>query len=351
MAMCSFVHNALRWLLGVVFVFSAATKFIDPVGTSLFVDKYLATYSLASLLPASEVIAVMLSTVEFVLGVMLILGSTRRITSFLSLVMMVLFTIVTLLSATILPIGDCGCFGEVVSLTPWQTFLKNMVLLPMAFVVWRSAERAPLRRGDVVIIALSLLVALGVNLYALNSQPLVDLLPYKVGTNLRDAVAKERAAESSQSVLRFRNTDTEAIEEYAADATECWLRDDLEYMDVVTLTTSAPDALYADFRVYDANGVDVAAELLGRSGCTVWITIVEDGSLKKGRSVEALSRLFEEHSMEDVVVLTSVPNIDATLFPQTIIYNVDAMTLRSINRADVGVVIIDDGVVKHKGSL
>ena len=126
------IMTALRWVLGSVFVASGAFKCVDPVGTAIYVEKYLATYSLSEFAVASEAIAVALMVVEFAIGLLLILGVWRRGVALVSSVMLLFFLVVTLLSATLLPIGDCGCFGDAVKLSPWETFFKNLVLLPIS---------------------------------------------------------------------------------------------------------------------------------------------------------------------------------------------------------------------------
>ena len=55
--------NLLRWLFGAVFVFSGLTKAVDPVGTSVFVEKYLMTYGLDALLESALPIAIALATI------------------------------------------------------------------------------------------------------------------------------------------------------------------------------------------------------------------------------------------------------------------------------------------------
>lgn len=346
-----YVIHALRWLLGAVFIFSAATKFIDPVGTSVFVESYLATYSLEALMPLSVAIAVVLSVVEFTLGVMLVAAVAHRIIALFSFILVSIFTIVTLLSATILPIGECGCFGEVVSLTPWGTFLKNVVLLPIAFIVWHKANVCRPSRRDVVISILAVASSLGINLYAISNQPLVDLMPYKVGTDLRDAVAAERTAESSYTILSFKNITTGEIEEFSSDATECWLRDDLEYLDARMVHANGSAARYSDFRVYDASGDDVACALLARAGRVAWITIYDAADLDAADSIDAIKHVYSLYPASAIVVLTAVADVDKSLFPDTDMYYADAQLLRSINRAKVGVMIVNDGVVEYKDAL
>ena len=348
--MYPYVVHALRWLLGALFLFSGATKSIDPVGTSIFVEKYLSTYALEGLLPAALAIGVALAVVEFTVGAMLVGGVMQRRTSLLALVMVALFSVVTLLSATVLPIGDCGCFGEVVSLTPWGTFVKNVVLLPIAYVVWRGAERRQMKLGDAAIVVVAIALSLGVNLYAMRHQPLVDLMPYKVGTDLREAVARERMNDDVRSILRFRNSVTGEVEEFSADATECWMREELEYVDTRTISDATKDAKYADFRLYDADGENVSSELLARSGRVVWLTIYSVDGLKPSH-LDAICRLREAYPMSSIFVLTADNNLDIEELGDDTIYNIDAMTLRSINRSTVGVVVLNDGVVEYKADI
>ena len=196
------VINLCRWVLGGVFVFSGIVKCVDPVGTQVFVEKYLASYSLEFLIPAALYIAVALSVVEFSLGVLLLSGRAKRFTALAVTLFMVFFTIVTLLNATVLPIGDCGCFGDAVRLTPVQTLVKNLLLLPMALLMFVGAERG---RVDYLSLAAAVAVSLGVSLYALRYQPIIDFMPYDTSTDLRSGVLEHRAKleESASNIIIF----------------------------------------------------------------------------------------------------------------------------------------------------
>lgn len=344
------LSRGCRWLLGALFLFSGATKCIDPVGTSIFVEKYLATYALDALLPAALGLGIALAVVEVVLGAMFVGDVVLRMTSRVALVLVAAFSLVTLLSATVLPIGDCGCFGEVVSLTPWQTFWKNVVLLPVAYILCRGAKSRPFGLGDIAIVIVALALSLGMNLYALRHQPLVDLMSYSVGTELREAVVGERSKASVRGVLRFRNITTGEVEEYPSDATECWLREDLEYVEAATIRLDGVDEQYADFRVYDAAGEDVSEELVSRSGRVAWLTVYSAEGLTHSH-LDAIDRLCAAYPQSAIVVLTSVSNLDVCGLEGIATYYVDAMTLRSINRARVGVVVLRDGVVEYKADI
>lgn len=342
--------TAARWLLGSVFVASGVFKSVDPVGTSIFVEKYLATYGLDVLLPAALAMAIVLAVVEMALGMLLIADVLRRQVALVTSCFLAVFTIITLLSATVLPIGDCGCFGDAIKLTPWQTFFKNVVLLPVAVVVWWYSERREASWRMVAIVsALAVIIPLAVNLYSLRYLPIVDFLPYKEGVNLREEInqEREREANSVKSILIFNNTVTGEVVEYQSDAAECWLNPDLEYVDVRTETTTTEDGDFADFATFDSDGVECSMELLNRPGRVAWLCVNDMEALESKR-LEGVDALFDAYPSEAIVVVTSADAGQLATKLNHPVYTIDAMTLRSIMRAKVGVVVLNDGVIEVK---
>lgn len=344
------VITALRWLLGSTFVASGAFKCVDPVGTAIYVEKYLASYSLSELAVASEAIAIVLMVVEFAIGLLLILGVWRKGTTLISSVMLLFFLVITLLSATVLPIGDCGCFGDAVKLSPWETFFKNLVLLPISIYVWRKSDRgANFTKFDLISIVVALILPLSVSLYTLFTMPLVDFLPYKVGTNLRERVAKERALmdESTRTVLRFKNIATGAIVEFDAMATECWEDENLEFVESVNIVDTKTELEYQDFVLYSVDGEDITTEILECDG-RIALLCINDATAMDNSAKRAIEYLYSLYPASAVYVVSSA-NIESELPSMHLL--VDAMTLRSIIRADIGIVVLRDGVVEYKDAI
>lgn len=342
---------ALRWLLGGVFIFSGLVKCVDPVGTSVFVDKYLATYSLEALLPYSLSFAVALAVVEVAMGILLVIGVLRRYVSLAAIIFLLIFTVITLLSATVLPIGDCGCFGDAVKLTPWQTFLKNIVLLPMAIVVWRNSDaEQPMWRRVAIILAVVVALPLAINLYSLRYLPLVDFMPYKLGVDLRSEVQRERDSEGVRSILLFENTATGEVVEFPAENTSCWADPNLEYLDARTETIATKGGEFSDFRLYTREGEDVTLDILNKSGRVAWLC-VNDSDALTGLSLSYAERLLEAYPPQAVVVVATSNHAYVSVLLQRDTYMMDAMTLRSMMRADVGVVVVNDGVIEFKADI
>lgn len=336
--------NVCRWVLGGVFTFSGVVKCVDPVGTSVFVEKYLATYSLEALLPAALIIAIALAVVEFTLGELLLSGRVHRATAVATLLFTLMFTIITLLSATILPIGDCGCFGDAVRLTPMQTLVKNLVLLPMAVLLCLEAKA---ERLNLLSLATAVAISLGLNLYSLRYGPIIDFMPYGEGVNLREEVVNERAladAEGDVSLV-FRRVTTGEEVLFATTDTSCWEDASLEYVGTRELEATPTERLhFAELAIYDAEGNEVALELLERESVTL-LTVYD---------VKALERHLE-HALrvvgEGATVLTSA---DATVVGEmlsTKCYTIDAMTLRTMIRPRVGVIKLSQGTILSKSDV
>ena len=123
--------NLCRFLLGALFIFSGFVKAVDPLGFFYKIQDYLTAFGMISWFPsyAPLLVGIVLSAIEFSVGVFLFLGIRRKVASALALLLMVVMTPLTLYLALANPVSDCGCFGDAWILTNWQTFGKNVVLL------------------------------------------------------------------------------------------------------------------------------------------------------------------------------------------------------------------------------
>ena len=182
--------NVCRIILAVVFILSGFVKAVDPLGTQYKIDDYLEAMHLGGLLPDMATLgaSVLQSAVEFCLGVFLRFAIRRRLTSRLILLIMAVMTPLTLWLAIANPISDCGCFGDALVLTNWQTFWKNVVLLVCAVVVavWpKEMFRFVSKSNQWIVINYSALFILAISAWSLYYLPTFDFRPYHVGTNLR----------------------------------------------------------------------------------------------------------------------------------------------------------------------
>ncbi len=184
------VVNIARLVLAIVLILSGFVKAIDPLGTQYKIADYLGAMHLGQYAPDILTLgaSVLLSAIEFGLGICLLFAIRRRLVSRLVLWMMLIMTPLTLWLAVADPISDCGCFGDAVVLTNWQTFWKNVVLLAMALVVWKwplSMVRFVSRTNQWIVTNYSALFIILVSGWSLYDLPYFDFRPYHIGTDLR----------------------------------------------------------------------------------------------------------------------------------------------------------------------
>ena len=184
------VVNIARIILAVVLIFSGFVKAVDPLGTQYKLIDYLTAMHLQALTPDFLTLgaSVILSAVEFGLGICLLFAIRRRTTTILTQLMMAVMTPLTLWLAIANPVSDCGCFGDALVLTNWQTFGKNIVLLLLAYTVWKwpfDMARLISVSNQWIVVNYSALFILAVSGWSLYDLPYFDFRPYHIGTDLR----------------------------------------------------------------------------------------------------------------------------------------------------------------------
>ena len=198
--------NFCRILLGLTFMFSGIVKAVDPMGTQIKLTDYLYAFGIGDAILGSTllILACILAGFEILIGSYLTVGAFRRGSSLLALLMMVFFTPFTLYLAIKNPVQDCGCFGDAVVLTNWQTFYKNLFLLALALLVFIKQKLVvpfivERRQWWVTVI----IVAVSVRFMVSNiiNLPALDFRPYKVGTDLREAIANRDMTFADFSVM------------------------------------------------------------------------------------------------------------------------------------------------------
>ena len=304
--------NFSRVLLGLTFLFSGIVKAVDPVGTQIKLTDYLYAFGMGDSILGSTllILACILAGFEILIGAYLTVGAFSRGTSFITFLLMCILTPFTLYLALKNPVQDCGCFGDAVILTNWQTFGKNVFLLALsALVLFAHRHIVPFmaeRRHWLVTV---IIVAVSVRFMVTNiiSLPVLDFRPYKVGTDLRAAVQDH-------------------------------------------------DMRFVDFCIMDENLDDVTMELLADTGYTFLLISphVEDAS--EG-NLDLVDDVFDycAHWGYNMIGVTAsgteavrqwTENAGAEL---QFMFS-DEIPLQTIVRSNPGLVLIKDGVIVNKWS-
>lgn len=354
--------NICTIIVGLVFIFSGFVKVIDPWGTALKVNEYLSIYGMEWLTPASMTFSIWLCGAELMMGLMLLFRVRTRLISIFALVSMSFFTVLTFLSATWIPVEDCGCFGDALKLTPWETFFKNLIILPMVVVIWyryRPDKIFVFKRIELVLTCLFFTIAMGLGAYCYYHKPLVDFLPYKKGANLYAMIQSQHdtgseAVSEEEYVLIYRNRRTGKLREFSIDDKE-WQNDKKWEWVETRVDNEAPtvQTLVSEFSLSDVEG-NVTEEILTRPGRVYMICVTNFSKLRK-RCAARLRSVVERAEAEGalVVCLTPQPLRYVTRYSfdgsdEVRCYNIDATVMKTMLRAENGLVVLNDGVIEEK---
>lgn len=352
------ITHLCRVILALTFIFSGFVKTVDPWGTALKVSEYLTIYGWDSLQEYVMPFSIWLCGAELMMGLMLLFKVRIRLISIFAVCSMLIFTTITFLSATVLPVEDCGCFGEAMKLTPWETFLKNLCLLPMAVVIWwryRPDRIFSFSKLELMLTVVFFSVAMGLGTYCYYHLPVIDFLPYKVGTNIHEAMLAEQRAqdEEVETLLVYRNLKNGRLKEFRLEDTE-W-QDEQKWEWVETRTESEHNvvkAMISEFAVHNAEG-DATEQLLNHEGRLYMICMTDPESAPTACS-NRLNNLVQQAIMQGhfVVLLTPDPlyeQVNASMGGLMVpCFNIDASTMKTMLRARDGVVILEDGVIVAK---
>lgn len=353
--------HVCRVIVALTFIFSGAVKSIDPWGTALNVNNYLVSYGLEWFEPLVMVFSIWLCGAELMMGCMLLFKVRIRMCSTFASISMIFFTVLTFLSATFIPVEDCGCFGEVIKLTPTQTFLKNLILLPMILIVWwryRPDRMFAFSRLEFSLACLFFIFSRGVGTYCYLHLPPIDLLPYREGTDIAQAMDEARNRQTeSDVVLVYRNRRTGKLREFSLED-KAWQNEKRwEWVEtrVSDDVTDSVEPMILEFYIADEQG-EVTDSLLSIKGNLYMLCITDRDKVSK-RCEQRLAKVVERAKSEQaaVICLTPQPITRPTYHSfagsETVrCYNIDSKTMKTMLRANTGIVVLTDGIITQKAN-
>lgn len=346
----------VRVFVGVLFIISGFVKLNDPVGFSFKLQEYFApdVLNIEFLSPFALGLAIILVIVELVLGVALIIGYYRRLTMWLLLLMIIFFTFLTFYSAYFNKVTDCGCFGDALPLTPWQSFTKDVILLIMIVFLFINIKHIKPFFSNFsrsIIIFATFIACLSFGYYVLMHLPAIDFRAYKEGVNISEGMTIPEGApeavfdynwkfningeekiittqgEYPTSEGEFIGVETEVVEEgYVPPIHDFTIEKDGENFTEKFLNTPNLIVIIAyDLNKTEWNGWPVIKELT-------------NDALKKGYSVIGLTASGDA-SVNDLKEKQNI-NFD--------FYFTDATTLKTIVRSNPGIVKLHNGTIIQK---
>ena len=355
------ITTVCRFVLAVVFIFSGFVKAIDPLGTQYKIQDYLDAFGWTDVFPESIpfIAAALLGMLEFCLGVYLFFGIRRIIAPRAVVAVMAIMTPLTFWLALDNPVSDCGCFGDAVVLTNWETFGKNVVLLAMSLVVLKWRKRIfPLAttRFDWLIALYGFLYIFCMTIYCYRHLPVFDFRPYYVGADIRQGMeipeGKEPTEFETRFVLQKDGEEKEFTLENYPDST--WT-----FVDSRTVVKKKgyepPIHDFSMIRYED--GEDITEQVLADERYTFLLVAHQLGQASDSR-IDLINELYD-YCLEygyAFYCLTSSSDEDILKWQEDTgaeypFCLMDNITLKTMVRSNPGLILLKKGVVIHKWNV
>ncbi|MDR1681532.1 MAG: DoxX family protein [Prevotellaceae bacterium] len=351
-----------RILIGVLFIFSGYVKAIDPIGSQIIFTEYFSAFGMGFFVPwAPFLVAYIASMSELLIGCCALMGIRMKETAWAALVFMIFFTILTLVLALTNLVTDCGCFGNAIKLTNWETFFKNIIILPFVVIMFRQRRNyratAPCRAEWITVGVLAALPLL-LSIYCYRHLPLLDFMAYKVGVNIPEAMSYPEDAPQDEWEVIYRYEKDGRVQPFSKE-TAPW--NDSTWTFVSTqpiLKKKGYEPPIHDFTIAPPDGGDYITDSILNLPGYVFLLImphVEQASTAQAAKINALSdyclmrddRHFFALSGSDEAQNEAFAVATGAMYP---FYITDEKPLLSMVRSNPGLLVLHEATIVAKYS-
>lgn len=342
--------SIVRYLVGGLFIFSGLIKVNDPIGTAIKMEEYFAVFAgdISSFFsvfePYALVIAVIMNVLEVVLGLALIMRWRVKFTMNLLSAMIIFFTFLTFYTAYFNKVTDCGCFGDAIKLTPWQSFTKDIILVVMIgflFINIHKIKESTFATKNIVIGCTTIITTL-LCIYAIQHLPFIDFRAYKIGTTIQEAM---QAKETPKFQYTFEK-EGKAIKSYQYLSKEEGY--ELKGYEITNEEESTPKI--TDFALWNESG-DKTNEVLTGQKLIIVAYYIEEANEEGLIDINNLVNNLPS-DIEPIILTASgaddVLAVKARRGLKPDFYYGDATVLKTIIRSNPGLVLLKDGTVLGK---
>lgn len=351
-----YIVQISRILVGVLFIISGFIKLNDPLGFSYKLQEYFGAdvLNMEFLIPYALLISVFVVVFEVVLGVFLLIGYKPKFTVYSLLAMIVFFTFLTFYSAYFDKVKDCGCFGDALKLTPWESFTKDLILLVLILILVAGLKHIkPIfaKLPTTVVALLSFVVSLWFGYHVLMHLPAIDFRAYAIGKNIQKGM--EVPKDAPKPILEYTWKFNVNGEEQEFVTNGSYPKVDGEYLSVETKTV---DEGYIppiqDFSI-ESDDEDLTTQFLEEDNLVIVamyniptaesegvakLKTFTDNAIKKGYTVIGLT----SSGPEDKAQLKEANNLNFDF------YLCDEKVIKTLVRANPGIVVLNKGTVMNK---
>ena len=346
-----------RIVIGAVFIFSGFVKGIDLAGSAIKFEDYFVAFGIDFLIPVSLPLAIFLVSTEFIIGISLLFGFRTYWGAWGVLIFMSAFTPLTLILALFNPISDCGCFGDAIVLTNWQTFWKNLVLMIMVLVIFYHRKKyKPVYPAitDWSILVIIFVLFTGFSLYNYRHLPMIDFRPYNTGTNIPEKmyIPANAPVDEYETILTYEKNEIRKefdLENYPwQDSTWSFV----EQKSILIKEGYKPPI--HDFTIFTPDGTGITDLILSDEGYS-FILVSADLAKADKEALQKLDTLFLYCNQTGIKfyslsssIYSEIEQIKTLQQLSLDFYITDETTLKTIIRSNPGLLLLKEGVILAK---
>lgn len=356
-----------RIFTGLLFIFSGFIKANDPTGFGYKLQEYFEVFHLTAFNEYATAIAVVICGFEILLGALLLFGVYANLVAWGLLLLILFFTFLTFYSAFFEVVTSCGCFGDAIPLTPWQSFSKDLVLLALILIIFFNRKQIrPIIKGSgnqFVVTLITAVVSLGIGIYTVNYLPFIDFLPYKIGNNLPSLMVLPEGKQGDvfEQLYTMKNKktgETKKVNDKVYMEDKLWEDESWEIIGEPEsrLVKKGYDIPIPDLLITDADGADHTQEIISNPYYNV-IIVAKDLSTANIDALQKINQtvtqMTKDYNGLRVVLLTASASKDAQYLSDKMqliaeIYYADLIPLKSMVRANPGIILLKGGNVMGK---
>lgn len=348
--------NICRSILSATFLFSGFVKANDPMGTQYKIQDYLAAWHITYIPETLLLIAAILIAIfEFTLGIYFAIGKKRRVITKVTLTFMILMTIFAIYIVIVNPVSDCGCFGDAIILSNTQTLIKNVILLLAAIITarkWNYIKHIISKRVDWIITTMALVSIITYTTYSIYALPPIDFRPYKIGTDIVAAINGENSHPQFDVTLVYeKNGVTKEISIDDEDPDSTW-----KYVE--TKRTALQQNPNEIINLYiEENNEDITNDII-TSDEDLFLLIAPNLKTADQGAIDRINEIYDYTRQKENIEFYCITASDSIqqqewidyTGAEYIIYNSEERILKTMVRANPGIIYIHNGIITKKWS-
>lgn len=327
------------------------------MGSAFKFKDYFTAFGMDTLTGLAFSMAVILAALEFCVGMLILSNVYKKSASSLALLFMLFFTPLTLILALTNPVTDCGCFGDALILTNWETFGKNIIILTFTLIVFltRNSEKDKSSKlTHSLMLAFSLVIALGSSYYSYRHLPFIDFRPYHIGANIQDGMLIPDGAPADEYQSIFKYEKDGVLKEFD-ESNYPWQDSTWVYVDVEQIKIKEGyKAPIHDFSISNEVYGDITDQVLSDASYTFLFVSRHLGEIDKN-SISQINELasWADNQAYNFIGLTASSDDAIKTFKEKHdlaieFYATDEIQLKTMIRSNPGLMLLQNGTILNK---